>query len=708
MAVAYPVEGITVDGDLSDWPEEMIAYPILFQDDGDPLHGSGDFGGSFRVGYSEQENALYIAVKVEDDSVVRGQPGQGNYNTQDGCEIYLHGHQPSQKLPVQYYLRDPNRGTWGPDVKENMQVEANWEDRGYQLEWRIDIGGASSGGFFLRPETELGFDISIWDKDQDGTASWIAWSRGKGKYANTEALGKLVLVEEGANVGKVLGLIGQAADDRTSAFREKVKMSVGYQMFFSGVLLAFTLLHLLLFLFDPQTKANLFYSIYTGLIAVAVFSGFQLEFTPYIDFGSISVLKQLALLTVQLFGLCFLYSLFNPKPPRRFWVLVAILAVLLTRAGLFVGGMFDFSNLQRDIAGGIIEALSVWVFVEILIALFKAVRNKKEGAWTIGIGFSFFAFNLSPLIYQNGVEIDQLYWVLIPLISMSIYLARSVTRTNKALHKQLVQVEDLSNKTQEQYEQIQEQNLQIQEANRLKSDFLARMSHDLRTPMNAIIGYTRILLRKTKGTLDERQYRNLENVQISANNLLTLINDVLDLSKIEAGRTDIKIGAVDLRQLVAECAASVESLLKPGVQLRQELDYISPLRTDPDRMRRVLMNLLSNAVKFTEEGSIILSLKAAAGWAELTVADTGVGIPVGDLPFIFDEFRQADRSDGGKQEGTGLGLAIVKRSVELLGGTVRVESEEGQGAVFTLRIRDYEEGPFAETAGSLSVSPVTR
>ena len=705
VAVAYPVEGIAVDGDLSDWPEEMIAYPLLFQDDGNPLHGSGDFGGSFRVGYSEQENALYIAVKVEDDSVVKGQPEQKGYNTQDGCEIYLHGHQPGQKVPVQYFLRGPNRGTWGPDTSKNMQVEVNWEESGYQLEWRIDIGSASNGTAFLHPEMELGFDVSIWDKDQDGTASWIAWSRGKGKHLNAEALGKLVLVEVDANVGKVLGLIGQTDDDRTGTFREKVTMSVGYQMFFSGVLLAFTLLHLLLFLFDPQTKANLFYSIYTGLIAVSIFSGFQLEFTPYIESENLSILKQLALLSVQLFGLCFLYSLFNPKPPRRFWMLVAILIVLLTRAGLFIGGIIDTSNskLQLSIANGIIELLSIWVFVEILVSLFKAVRNKKEGAWTIGIGFSLFAFNLSPLIYQSGVEIGQLYWVLIPLVSMSVYLARSVTRTNKALHKQLVQVEDLSTKTREQYEQIQEQNLQIQEANRLKSDFLARMSHDLRTPMNAIIGYTRILLRKTKGALDERQYRNLENVQISANNLLTLINDILDLSKIEAGRTDIKIDAVDIRQLLAECATSVESLLKPGVQLLQELDYISPVRTDPDRMRRVLMNLLSNAVKFTAEGSITLSLKAVDGWAELAVADTGVGIPAGDLPFIFDEFRQADRKDGGKQEGTGLGLAIVKRSVELLGGTVRVESEEGRGAVFTLRIRDYEEEPSA-----LSTSPVTR
>ena len=190
--------------------------------------------------------------------------------------------------------------------------------------------------------------------------------------------------------------------------------------------------------------------------------------------------------------------------------------------------------------------------------------------------------------------------------------------------------------------------------------------------------------------LDERQYRNLDNIQISSNNLLSLINDILDLSKIEAGRIDLKPEAVDMKHLATECIVSVESLVEPGVQLEQQLADVSPVNTDADRIRRVVMNLLSNALKFTEKGRITVSLKPVDDGVELSVADTGLGIPPEDLPHIFDEFRQVESEGGKTQEGTGLGLSIAKKSVELLGGTISVESEVGKGTKFTLRITDYK------------------
>ncbi len=189
--------------------------------------------------------------------------------------------------------------------------------------------------------------------------------------------------------------------------------------------------------------------------------------------------------------------------------------------------------------------------------------------------------------------------------------------------------------------------------------------------MNAIIGYTRILLRRTRQVLDERQYQNLENVQLSANNLLTLINDILDLSKIESGRLDIHPEQVEVQQMIDECSASVESLIKEGVELRREVGAVEALYTDSDRLRRMVMNPLSNAVKFTEAGHILLALKPADGGVEIVVADTGVGIPPEDLPHIFDEFRQVDGANGSRHEGTGLGLAIVKKSMELLAGVLQ-------------------------------------
>jgi signal transduction histidine kinase len=308
-------------------------------------------------------------------------------------------------------------------------------------------------------------------------------------------------------------------------------------------------------------------------------------------------------------------------------------------------------------------------------------------AWIIGAGFVIFTTNISSLVYKTETEFSALYWVLIPLISMSVFLARRVGQTHQELQTRLLQVEQLSAKTQQQYEQIGQQNLQIQEANRLKSDFLARMSHDLRTPMNAIIGYTRILLRKTRDVLDDRHYKNLENVNLSAHKLLALINDILDLSKIEAGRIDVE--PVNLKTLAQECATSIESLLKPGVELRYELADVPPFHTDADRLHRTLMNLLGNAVKFTHQGSITVALRPHNDGVELSVIDTGEGIPQKDLPHIFDEFRQVDASNGARHEGTGLGLAIVKKSVELLAGSVTVESEEGVGSRFTLWIKGY-------------------
>ena len=234
-------------------------------------------------------------------------------------------------------------------------------------------------------------------------------------------------------------------------------------------------------------------------------------------------------------------------------------------------------------------------------------------------------------------------------------------------------------------------NQELEQATQHKSDFLAKMSHDLRTPMNAIIGYTRILLRRSKDILEERQYRNLENIQVSGNHFLELINDILDLSKIEADRMEVNLQAVELPALVNACVSAVESMVKPGVELRREVEEVEPVQTDPDRLRRVVNNLLSNAVKFTEEGSITVGLRTTDGQIELSVADTGVGIPAEELPGIFEEFRQVGQTGGGKAQGSGLGLAIAKGFAELLGGTISVTSEVGRGTAFTVRLNSGTE-----------------
>jgi signal transduction histidine kinase len=228
---------------------------------------------------------------------------------------------------------------------------------------------------------------------------------------------------------------------------------------------------------------------------------------------------------------------------------------------------------------------------------------------------------------------------------------------------------------------------QLEQSSNNKSQFLRRMSHDLRSPMNAIIGYSRLVLRKARGTLDERQVRNIANIETSSGNLLNLINDILDLSRIEAGRIEVNVQPVDVRQLVEECSLALEPIVKPGVSLNRHLAQVGQVSTDPERLRQVVMNLLGNATKFTEAGSITLSLKRDDdGAVELSVADTGIGIPPEDLPHIFDEFRQVERQGGEQSEGTGLGLAIASKTVELLGGQIMANSEVGVGTTFTVRI----------------------
>jgi len=227
---------------------------------------------------------------------------------------------------------------------------------------------------------------------------------------------------------------------------------------------------------------------------------------------------------------------------------------------------------------------------------------------------------------------------------------------------------------------------EAEEAKRLKTEFLARMSHDLRTPMNAIVGYARILLRKTREDLDERQYRNLENIQTSAHHLLDLINDILDLSKVEAGRVEVHPEEVDLNRLFYECLAWVAPKVREGVELEQEIEGGECLRTDPDRLRRALKNLLDNAARYTEKGRIRLVAKGNGEKVSIAVEDTGTGIPEADLAHIFDEFRQVARKGRTAEQGTGLGLAIVRRSVELLGGSVSAESCEGRGSTFAIEL----------------------
>jgi signal transduction histidine kinase len=238
------------------------------------------------------------------------------------------------------------------------------------------------------------------------------------------------------------------------------------------------------------------------------------------------------------------------------------------------------------------------------------------------------------------------------------------------------------------FQEIQDKNEQLETANRHKSQFLANVSHELRTPLNSIIGFTRIVLRRTGTQIPDLQKENLQKVLVSSEHLLSLINELLDLAKIESGRMEVYAETFQLNDVVRMATSTVEPMLKDGrVRLVTEIaPDIPPLKTDRDKLKQAVLNLLSNAAKFTEKGEIKVAAWQEDGNVKLTVSDTGIGMKQEALNYIFDEFRQADMSSTRRYGGTGLGLAIVKRFINLMGGDIGVESEVGKGSKFTITL----------------------
>jgi len=225
-------------------------------------------------------------------------------------------------------------------------------------------------------------------------------------------------------------------------------------------------------------------------------------------------------------------------------------------------------------------------------------------------------------------------------------------------------------------------------AARLKSEFLANFSHEIRTPLNGIIGYCDLLMREEGSRLTAHGRRDLNVVKTNAKTLLALINDILDLSKIEAGRVEVVVERVDVQELAEECQATVREYLKgKDVALTLNIEERARyLQSDALKLRQILLNLLSNAAKFTESGEVALGARAEGNEVVLTVEDTGVGIPPDQVQHIFEKFRQVDGSHTRKVGGTGLGLAIVRELSKVLGGNVNVTSVLGRGSTFTVRL----------------------
>jgi GAF domain-containing protein/CheY-like chemotaxis protein len=270
------------------------------------------------------------------------------------------------------------------------------------------------------------------------------------------------------------------------------------------------------------------------------------------------------------------------------------------------------------------------------------------------------------------------------------------------------------------FEETKQARADAEKANEAKSAFLANMSHELRTPLNAIIGFTRIVRRKAEGAMPEKQIENLDKVLISADHLLNLINTVLDIAKIEAGRMDVLAANFRIAALVDLCANTAQPLLRPGVVLEKNVDEtLSTIYSDQDKVRQIVLNLLSNAAKFTHEGRITLAARQENENLRISVSDTGIGISDEAMTRIFKEFQQADTSTTRQYGGTGLGLSISRNLARLLGGDINVESEPGKGSTFTLIIpmqyrsktlpgSEISPGPVIETITPAALETVNR
>ena len=247
------------------------------------------------------------------------------------------------------------------------------------------------------------------------------------------------------------------------------------------------------------------------------------------------------------------------------------------------------------------------------------------------------------------------------------------------------------------FEEIQEAAERLREVDRMKSEFLANMSHELRTPLNSIIGYAEVMLMGIDGELEPETREDIQAIYENGQHLLTMINDILDLAKIESGRMTLKMEAIDVEQLLDEMRSSGLGLLRKYhkedlVELVIEAEADLPhLHGDRIRLNQILNNLLSNAVKFTERGSIQVRAYRRDNNVYISVKDTGIGIAESQLEKIFEKFRQVDGSAKRRAEGTGLGLAITRYLVEMHGGAISVRSAENKGSVFTISLPAFNE-----------------
>ncbi len=269
-----------------------------------------------------------------------------------------------------------------------------------------------------------------------------------------------------------------------------------------------------------------------------------------------------------------------------------------------------------------------------------------------------------------------------------VTISAVLEQQNIELETQKDELSQMANELTEQNRELEVQKRQLDEASRLKTSFLSNMSHELRTPLNSIIALSGVLTRRLDSRIPQEEYGYLDIITKNGRQLLELINDILDIARIESGKVEVKLNSFDLNYLVTE----VTELLLPlanqkniALQL-QKSDCNLGLISDYNKCRHIIQNVISNAVKFTEKGEVVVKTELHGEFVRTTIKDSGIGISKEHLPFIFDEFRQADSGNTKKYGGSGLGLAIAKKNANLIGADIRVKSKLGEGSLFIIDI----------------------
>jgi PAS domain S-box-containing protein len=310
-------------------------------------------------------------------------------------------------------------------------------------------------------------------------------------------------------------------------------------------------------------------------------------------------------------------------------------------------------------------------------ALIEGAYEAEELFPHIGEAGKWLFFTAAPIRDANGETVG------------SIETLWDTTERREAREAQQRVCDELEEKT----EELEQANIQLKRFDELKSTFLANMSHELRTPLNSILGYTDLILDRVDGEITDEQEKSLTKVQKNAKHVLTLINDVLDISRIESGRMELDLKPVNIKDLIGETVSALDPLIhKKGLALETACDEGLPLvHADPDKVRQVVTNLVDNAIKFTSEGRVTVQAKASEigrgeggppRFVEVCISDTGKGIRKRDLNRLFDKFRTLDTLAATQYKGAGLGLSICKGLVEMQGGTIWVKSTYRQGTTF--------------------------